>query len=281
MDDDAWSFPRFSEHVDYDFVSRAYGVGAPGGIRVVEYDVVRPGSFGVHIDREVHQLSWLDGAELAVFTGDDVITVPSAQAIWIPSGTVHDIAAAGPGRLFCAYFLKDDETLDVREPTLLTMDETSRGLLRYLAGDLEQGAGIRARDVLLDALRMRIAGPAALPMPVDPRARAVAEAVLRDPAHGESLWALATAMGASTRTIRRKFLEETGMSFRDWSARARMNAALPLLASARSVEHIAGEVGYASGSAFIVAFRSRYGQTPDQYRRLSQAKGSPEGKEKV
>jgi AraC-like DNA-binding protein len=64
-----------------------------------------------------------------------------------------------------------------------------------------------------------------------------------DPTGGRMLAELATAAGASHRTIGRLFVSETRMSFGRWRVRQRMSAALERLAHGGSVSNIANAVG--------------------------------------
>ena len=55
--------------------------------------------------------------------------------------------------------------------------------------------------------------------------------------------------GASRRTLTRGFRRETGLSFGDWRARARVIRALALAADGRPAGHVAAAVGYRSRHA--------------------------------
>ncbi|HEX7096800.1 MAG TPA: AraC family transcriptional regulator [Acidimicrobiales bacterium] len=101
-----------------------------------------------------------------------------------------------------------------------------------------------------------------LPMPCDPRAVDVALGILRDPACRFTLEEWADAVGASPSTLRRAFLTETSLTFSEWRARARLDAALPLLADGMTSEQVALQVGYASRSGFVEAYRRHFGHPP-------------------
>lgn len=104
-----------------------------------------------------------------------------------------------------------------------------------------------------------------LPLPEDPRARRVADALLRDPADARTLAAFGKHAGASARTLARLFLAETGAPFGQWRAHLRLCAALSHLAVGVPVGDVAGRVGYASASAFVAAFRRLLGVSPGAY----------------
>ena len=78
----------------------------------------------------------------------------------------------------------------------------------------------------------------------------------------------AHAAAMSVRHFRRRFAEETGITWREYLLRARMLRGADLLGSSdRSIEDIAWDAGYHSVSAFTHAFRSFAGNAPSAYRR--------------
>jgi AraC-like DNA-binding protein len=107
--------------------------------------------------------------------------------------------------------------------------------------------------------------PLELPELSDPRAERVAAMLRTDPADRTSLAELASAAGASYRTIERLFTSEARMSFARWRMRHRMITALEQLANGDSVGHVAYAVGYETPSSFIAAFRASFGTTPTAY----------------
>ena len=104
-------------------------------------------------------------------------------------------------------------------------------------------------------------------MPVDDRARAVAEIIIRDPADPRTLDALARAVGSSRRTITRRFAEDTGVPFHTWRAQVRIHASVALLADGQPVERVSTAVGYSTPSTFTSTFRRVLGFTPSDYAR--------------
>ena len=72
----------------------------------------------------------------------------------------------------------------------------------------------------------------------------------------------------SSEHLSRKFHAETGISYRQWCARLRMEKAAVLLGNDMySVPEIAEAAGYSDASSFIRAFGQTYGLTPSAYRR--------------
>lgn len=110
-----------------------------------------------------------------------------------------------------------------------------------------------------------------LPLPIDPRARAVAERVLGAPGSNASLAVLTRGTGASPRTAARLFLRETGLSFGRWRQQSRLQFAVRCLAEGMAVTNVAFECGYDSVSAFVTMFKRSLGATPGQYLKSARA----------
>ena len=101
--------------------------------------------------------------------------------------------------------------------------------------------------------------------PSDPRARDVADALLADPADPRTLQEWGHDVGASSRTLARAFVSDTGLSFGRWRTLVRLQASLPYLAERMPVSSVARRVGYCTTSAFVAAFRAHTGVTPGGY----------------
>jgi AraC-like DNA-binding protein len=119
--------------------------------------------------------------------------------------------------------------------------------------------------VLWDVIRPLAVTTLSPPLPLDDRARRIADSLLADVTDSRALAAWGRTVGASARTLARLFVAETGMGFERWRTTARLAAALPLLAGGAAVSPTAHAVGYASPSAFVAAFRRETGVTPAEY----------------
>ena len=104
-----------------------------------------------------------------------------------------------------------------------------------------------------------------VPVRVDERGAAVAAALIADPADDRPLAEWGRLVGASGRTLARVIERETGMGFERWRTHLRIAAALTLLAAGANVTRVAHDVGYATPSAFVAAFRRTTGTTPGAY----------------
>jgi len=79
---------------------------------------------------------------------------------------------------------------------------------------------------------------------------------------------MAARANTSTRTLNRRFREQTGTTPLGWLQRARVRRAQSLLeTTGHPVERIAGEVGFGSPTSFRDLFKSLVGTSPRDYRR--------------
>lgn len=213
-----------------------------------------------------HQLAWTPQGVIGVAVGDAYWVLPPTRALWLPAGVVHRTGATRDAMMRGLYFPPDRCGLDWTEPTPVGVDGLLAHLIAYLGrDDLDVDPRLRAEAVVLDLLRPLPSTPIDVPVPVDERVRAVADALLADPADPRSLEAHARAIGVSRRTLTRLFVHDTGMSFDRWRTHVRLRAALPLLAERRPVSRVAHAVGYATPSAFLAAFRRTVGTSPGRY----------------
>ncbi|MEV0379523.1 helix-turn-helix domain-containing protein [Nonomuraea sp. NPDC050643] len=87
-------------------------------------------------------------------------------------------------------------------------------------------------------------------------------------ARGLTLADIAARSGTSTRTLIRRFREQTGSTPLQWLHRARVRRSQHLLETTdHSVERIAAQVGFGSPTAFRDRFKRITGVTPHAYRR--------------
>ena len=216
---------------------------------------------------EDHQLAWSPEGVLVVLTeGGDSYVLPPSRALWIPAGTVHETRASGAAVLRSVYLEPRRCPIEWAAPTPVAVSPLLGELIHHL-DDRGLGADERSRAeaVLFDLLLpLRIATIDVRP-PSDPRARDVADALLADPADPRTLQEWGHAVGASSRTLARAFLSDTGLSFGRWRTLVRLQASLPHLAEQMPVSSVAPLVGYRTTSAYVAAFRAHTGVTPGRY----------------
>jgi len=128
----------------------------------------------------------------------------------------------------------------------------------------EAGAQGRLMSVLLDQLAGLSTRDVLLPLPQDVRLQKICRYLIKDPSCSYSLDLWSHRVGASSRTLARLFEQETGMGFRAWRQRLRLQRAMMKLGIEGSVHDLARSVGYTSSSAFITAFKRYFSISPSQ-----------------
>ncbi|MCL4209333.1 MAG: helix-turn-helix transcriptional regulator [Phycisphaeraceae bacterium] len=221
------------------------------------------------------QLIYAVRGVISVTTSAGAWVVPPMRALWVAGGVEHALHMQGRVEMQTLYFRPDFAPVMESECCVINIWPLLRELIVSIvaAGALSDTTpSDRARlRLLLDLLVVVPKRPLALPMPMDPRARRVAERVLDRVGAPGSLADLARTSGASARTIERAFLDQTGMTFGRWRQRARLLEAIRLLGEGTQVTAVAMSVGYRSPSAFVAAFKKCLGRTPAQYFRLEEA----------
>jgi AraC-like DNA-binding protein/quercetin dioxygenase-like cupin family protein len=223
-----------------------------------------------HLIRPHHhewaQLIYARAGVMTVLTAAGAWVVPPQRAVWMPAGMEHAIRCGTRLEMRTLYI--DAAARDglpvacgvVNVPPLL------RELV--LAGVEAPGEGPR-RELLVALLLQEVSAaplaPLHLPEPEDPRLKRITAALGADPGDPRTLAAWGKEVGASVRTLSRRFLAETGMTFRQWQRQARLLTALVRLAQREPVTRVALDLGYDSPSAFIHAFHRALGTTPGRY----------------
>ncbi|MHB8493620.1 MAG: helix-turn-helix transcriptional regulator [Casimicrobiaceae bacterium] len=206
---------------------------------------------------------------VAVETARGRFLAPPRGIGWMPPGVPHSVQSYGPTAGYGA-FLAVEFTGDLpAEPTSFEASPLAV-LVMQRAVDWRPDAPLdpvqmRLLLVLLDEIRQSPTKPLQLPWPADARLLAIAREMLADVANPRRLDQWAQWADMSPRTLSRRFVQETGMTYAQWRRWARLTHALEWLATGRSVKHVALSLGYDSVSAFIKVFRETLGATPAAY----------------
>jgi AraC-like DNA-binding protein len=213
-----------------------------------------------------YELLWYVAGMFRVDVDGRSWAMAPGNGVWIAAGTPH--RTTGTGSFTCGWALIDvDACPDLwNRTTPIAVQPLLRQLLAHLGTERAATTRREAESLALDLLGSQLSSSVVeLTMPVDLRCRGIVEAVLDDPAHPWELADWATEVGASTRTLSRLFVAETGMSFGQWRTQARMRAAVADLSDGLPVGVVARRVGYATASAFVSAFRRCTGRTPGSF----------------
>lgn len=215
------------------------------------------------------QLLYAESGVMQVSVGLSTWRISPRCGVWVPNDMPHQVAATA-GVSYRSLFVSPafSEILP-RCGTALGIEPLTRELICEAAtfGAEYQTGSAEARliAVLQDRLGKLSAAKLSLTLPRDARAKRVSQYLLDYPADARSLEAWGAIVGASSRTLARIFLRETGMSFGAWVQTMRLSLALDRLALGDSVTCVATDLGYASPSAFSAMFRRRLGISPRNY----------------
>ena len=215
------------------------------------------------------QLLYASAGVMTVETLGGMWVVPPMRAVWIPDHTRHQITVSGHLSMRTlyidpTYFSGPSEVCCVLSISPLLKELILHAMkiprLYPLAGPEE-----RLLTVILDQIRnMRIA-PLELPIPEDARLKKIYKRLSLHPEDNRTLEAWGKMVGATGRTLTRRFRIEIGMSFGQWRQQLRILEALKRLGMNEPVTSIALDLGYDSPSAFISMFKKAIGKTPGQY----------------
>ncbi len=193
------------------------------------------------------------------------------QAVWLPTGQRHRVGSL-LGAEFRSLWLAEEagRGLPARPTVFGDSPQLQAQIVEAAAieGEPDQdGYAHRVTRLILDQLRRARPLPGALPWPRSAPLAALCEALYADPADGRGPAAWARELGMSERTLARRFEAEAGMSLRSWRRRLRLFKAVELLGGGLGVTETAMELGYGSASAFVYAFRTEMGCSPQAYMR--------------
>lgn len=198
-----------------------------------------------------------------VVTGSADITVEghtvrlrSHENLWLAAEVEH-AARYEPGSIVLGPFLSAGTTPPRRAQRVGVVPQITQVMRLVLAAAPCGEDQVRPfRSALDEALRtLGDQRFFALPVPDHPAARAVA----RRAATRSTLAELAREQCTSPRQIQRVFQAETGLPFRQWRARARLNVAITRLRVGDSLTVAAHVAGYASRASLLKALSRETG----------------------
>lgn len=235
---------------------------------------------GHHIRPHWHaraQFVYAVAGTMSVRTPRRAWIVPPTRALWVPARTVHEIRTYETVEMRSLYVRLDhsqDMPVDcaVLAVTPLLRELVVRAAEARPAGD---GGADDQHELLMRLMMAEIRTldrcALDLPLPESADLGALCEAILADLATRRASALDARAMGTSARTLYRRFLRETGITFARWKQQARLLEAIRRLSGGASVTAVALDLGYDSPSAFSNMFRRALGVAPRAYGRSSGA----------
>lgn len=228
-------------------------------------------SSGMHCHAKA-QLVYAIAGMMHVETAEASYLLPPTKALFLPADAEHSIRIEGAVAMREVFIDPGVANAISAAPRVITVRPLLRELILAICAEpvdwLPDGRTPHLVALIVDEIRRAKTLMTRLPQLREPRLVSIARALGDNPADPRTLDDWAEVCGASARTLARLFLQDTGMTFGQWRLQARLNAAFVLLMTEGEIARIAGKVGFASQSAFGVAFRRTFGMTPAQARTL-------------
>jgi AraC-like DNA-binding protein len=226
--------------------------------------------FPEHAHRWNQVVYAISGVLTVAVEGRSFVISPE-HAVWLPTGLSHRVGSLF-GAEFRSLWIADEAGVGLpKSPAVFSVSPLLRALI-VEAADIEgqedrDGYAGRVTGLILDQLRRASSLPATLPWPREGALITMCEALYADPAdpRGPEEWG--RELGMSARTLSRRCEAELGMGLRSWRRRLRLFRAIELLGGGLGVTQTAMELGYGSTSAFVYAFRTEMGRSPQAYMR--------------
>ena len=256
---------------------------------------------GHRIDWHRHprsQLLFAIKGTMSIRTPRQLWVVPPLRALWVPGMTDHEVTMSGLVDMRTLYVEPAQSVLDavpdvvpdavprtapkavpmagrqpVREfvnlPAECVAMEVSPLLRELIVRATEmptlyddQGTEGLVIRLLLDEMVRAPILPLSLPLPPAGELGNLCAHLLANPMADATLQSCAASLGMSSRTLARRFIDETGLTFGQWRQRSRIHQAITRLSQGDSITAIALDVGYESPSAFTAMFRKTMGAAP-------------------
>lgn len=224
---------------------------------------------GHHIEPHWHRYSqflFAVAGTMAVRTPRRAWIVPPSRALWIPAQTVHEIEMNGAVEMRSVYVNTSHAAgmpsacvvLDV-SPLLRELIVRAAALPTHYDERGEDGLLMR---LLLAEIRRLPTCALDLPLPESADLTGLCEQVMASFSTRRPCGHDAADLNISTRTLYRRFLQETGITFARWKQQARLLEAIRRLGAGTPVTTVALDLGYESPSAFSTMFRRALGMVP-------------------
>lgn len=247
--------PRYTAgEVDVPYVVSGHG-------EVLERDTV----WAEH-SHPTHELLWNKRGVSSARVGSRIWSITPGLGLLIPAGTPHS-GRASAGTWHCAaQFRVDSVPVLASAPIAVEMRPLLCLLLERLDTETLTPEARERTELMVSDVLTPATDELLLTLPASPLLSPIVATLREDPADTTTLRAWAGRLGVSTRTITRTFRAETGLTFSAWSAMARVQYAMTLLARGERVDDVAERVGYGSASSFGTAFRRATGMGPGRFR---------------
>ncbi|MFT5451005.1 MAG: AraC-like DNA-binding protein/quercetin dioxygenase-like cupin family protein [Enterobacterales bacterium] len=206
---------------------------------------------------------------LEVRSNEGNYIIPTQQAVWIPANSQHSISTINGAQLRSVHLEKSLVKNFGQHIRVLKVNSLVREIINK-ASSFEFNADMdeqqqRLLQVLADQINLLDIVALGLPLSTDPLILPILNWQQADPSSSKSLDEWSKELGASSKTISRRFNTKLGMSYSHWRERLKLHNAIHWLNEKRPVTQIALDLGYESLPAFIHMFKRNMGVTPGKF----------------
>lgn len=199
--------------------------------------------------------------------------VPVACAAWCPTGTYHCGVLSSNAQVLFAHFDPKFSSFLPNVPQRLVLNSMTLEMLKHVSqkklkyGDSDHSS--KLWEVIVQELSLSTVLPKIFaPLPLNPELRRLTEQFISDAGcRNKTATDVAKALNISERTLRRRLLETTGLTFSEWIGQIKLWVGVSELRKGKTVEEAAYEAGFLNPSSFIVAFKKVFGTTPSYFKR--------------
>lgn len=224
---------------------------------------------GHHIQPHWHsraQFVYAIAGTMRVRTVRHAWIVPPSRALWMPARTAHEIQMYGEVAMHSLYANEQAGAGMPADCVVLEVTPLARELIvraAALPADFDEaGDDGLLLQLLMAEIRWLPRCALDLPLPDSTGLMQLCERILADLSTRRASARDAGEMNTSTRTLYRRFLRETGITFARWKQQARLLEAIRRLAEGAPVTAVAMDLGYVSPGAFSTMFRRALGVAP-------------------
>ncbi|MBF9002422.1 helix-turn-helix transcriptional regulator [Vibrio nitrifigilis] len=220
-----------------------------------------------------HQIIFPRQGLLQSDISDKSVIVPHNGMLFIPANTIHKSVAITDTQFLAIYLNPNKRVQYGSEPKSCQVNAFLKELIQLLFQNDTLSQSESNVTHLLTVLRDQIEAAKSyeipLLIPTDKRLLSIFLQLKQKPDLPFTLKEWAKKVGASERTLSRLCAKEFSQSFALWRQNIRLVLSLPLLSSKMSIQEIAMELGYASDSSYVQAFKKLFNQTPRKYRTVN------------
>lgn len=213
-----------------------------------------------------HQLVWPDSGLLTMKSSGKTLACSDPFGVLVPRSTQH--VTHSDGAVWVADFDAVSCPPEWRSVCQVRVGPAAASALQTLSVSSDAAWSSAALTAVVSHLHQQLCQPnVSLTFPTDSRALDVANALRLDPGNCADLEEWAARFATSVRTLRRLFMDETGLTFDVWRRKLRCEHAETLLLEGVSIRETSRRCGYATQASFTRVFRSELGVPPAQYLR--------------